>query len=322
MIPLHAELYSEIAGFDTGSSYVIRFRSPTAPEDWIVKEDINLNETWGIAYVNYDGTLTQSTYYVSYEENGAVISRVITVKPDYKADDFEIPEDEFEYTPISYIDGPKELEIACGYLLSAQRISAQSKDTIFFEAYGDKRLQEINISASSASDLNARVDTQRTLENTSHTGEISTYKQTQIFENNAYRVSENDADFITDDTVDQDSMQSYCHNLLVSTIMLPKFIVNAEQSTKNGITTITFSANDAFADQIVTNACQTLYQKPDLMESLGSKQKITKLSAYIKIDTVTGIPVSSGINYSGTHNINNFNYQLEYTIDQTYSITN
>lgn len=319
-IPLHAELYGEITGLDTGSSYIIVFKSPFKAESWIAKDTVNLSETWAVAYVSRSGELEKSVYYVSYNEDGVTIRRAITVALDYSASNIDIPEDTLEYTPISYIDGPKELEISCGYLLSAKNISAQTNDTIFFEAYGDKRLQQINIQANFDNSLTARVDTNRTLENTSHTGEISTHKQTQIFENNTYSISENGGDFKEDDTVTSDHMRSYYQNLLVSTIMLPQYISDANESINSGIKTITFSIDSVFADQMISNACQTLYQKPDLMDTLESSHKLTKLTAYIKLNAVTGIPLSSGIMYSGTHNINNFDYLLAYTIDQTYKI--
>ena len=318
---LTAELYDKIIGYDTGSSYVIMFGSPIGAEDWIPSGSVNLTETWGIAYVSYSGKLEKSTYYICHEENGTIIRRAITTDLKLSSTEIELPVEISEYVPISYIDGPKELEIACGYLLSAPRISAQTNDTIFFEAYGDKRLQQININVSSENGFSARVDTVRTLENTSHTGEISTYKQTQLFENGIYQVSENGGNLTTDELINQDSMRSYYQNLLVSTIMLPKFITNSEQVEKNGIRTITFTTDDAFTEQMISNACQTLYQKPDLMDTLESSHKLDNLTAYIQIDTATGIPLSSGISYSGTHNINNFDYKLQYSIDQTYSTT-
>ena len=319
-IPLNAELYGEITGLDTGSSYIIVFKSPTKAESWIGKDTVNLAETWAVAYVSHSGELEKSVYYVSYSENGVTTRRAITVALEYSASTFDIPEDTLEYTPISYIDGPKELEIVCGYLLSAKNISAQTNDTIFFEAYGDKRLQQINIQATMENGLTARVDTNRTLENASHTGEISTYKQTQTFENNTYSISENGSDFKEDETVTLDHMRSYYQNLLVSTIMLPQYISDANESIDSGIKTITFSIDSVFANQMITNACQTLYQKPDLMDTLESSHRLTKLTAYIQINAVTGVPQASGILYSGTHNINNFDYLLEYTIDQTYKI--
>ena len=321
-IPITAELYNEITGFDTGSYYIIIFRSPIDIESWISKDNPNLVETWGVAYLNHNGTLDKSTYYVSYVENGTVIRRAVTVDIDFNATDFDLPADTFEYTPISYIDAPKELETVCGYLLSARKISAQTNDTIFFEAYGDKRIQQINITASYNNGLTARVDTVRTLENASHMGEVSTYKQTQLFENDTYSISENDSDFKTDEAVDQDSMRSYYQSLLVSTVILPERITSAEESIANGIKTIIFSLDETFADQMVSNACQTLYQKPDLMETLESSHRLNSITAYIKINVATGLPVSSGISYSGVHNINNLDYLLEYTIDQTYQISN
>ena len=318
--PLDVSLYTEISGLDTGEIYMILFQSPTAAEAWFDSENIVLTKTWGTAILDRNGKLLKSTYYATIEENNVTLQRAVTVTPTIGAEPFDIPEDTLAYTPLDYTDGPKLLERICGYLLSANNITAKSSDLIFFEAFGDQRSQTIELNTFAGEDWMARVDTDRTLTNTSHEGAVSNYHQIQLFKNNQYSASENGGAFAPDDSIIQTDMKAYTQNLLVNTVMLPKFISGASVSIAEDTMTVTFSANDAFVDQLLSYICQTLYQQPDLLHTLNSKHTLSNIEAHIKIDTKTGFPLSSGISYRGTHEFNGFGYQLEYSINQSYDI--
>jgi hypothetical protein len=317
---LDPALYGIIDGIDNGYGYVINFSQPAAAEAWALSEDGLFVDAKGSAYVNYDGQLTKSIYNLTYNRGKIQFKMTYVVDVALSSDEISIPNNRKSYISIDYLDGPRMLEHASGYLLQAANISAHYTDSIYFQAFGDARTQDITLHTAKGESFSALVQTVTTLKNDGRVGLDSQLKKTELFVDNRYSVSTDDADPVVNKAVTADDMYNYFHNVLVGTIMLPAHITGAQIVDNEETLRIQYSASDAFAVQISANACQSLYQEPELLNDLSQSRTTDTLQCYLELDKTTGLPIASGISYSGTHTIENVPYSLRYQADQIYDI--
>lgn len=317
---LDAQLYENIAGFDTGDGYLVRFQRPTAAESWALDEYSEFIEAMGTAYISYDGMLTRSVYSILYTSGNAVCLLTVTADAELTTPSIAFPADTSVYTPIAYLDGPRMLERASGYLLQADNIRSIYNDSIYFQAFGDERTEAKTLHTLHDGSWSAKVDSDVTLANDSRVGQAAVFTQSELFTQGIYFVSADGTEPTPDPEITESAMRTYCQDLLLGTIMLPRYINGAELSETESTLRVTFTANDAFVQQIASTACQTLYQEPEMLNELAQKSTTDALQCYLELDKNTGLPVASGISYNGTYTIEGLPYQLLFQADQTYTI--
>ena len=325
MVPivlLDYSLYHSFSGVDSGEEYVIHIADPTAPEKWAYSEGMTFVGASGTAYISYEGKLTKSVYILEYTKEN-VSHRVTYISQlTEKTPEVTVPENANNYTPIQYLEGLKMLERASGLLTQIDNIRAVSKETTFFEAFGDTRTKTVVLETKKDIDWSAKVETETTLSNASRPDQDSVYTQTETFKLGIYEQEMTGIPIVQNLDITEEEMQTYCLNLLVSTIMLPKDILQCQKEENNGVIRITYSASKDFTRQISQNACDTLYQNPDLLTELAENNIMDEMFAYLELDSGTGLPLASGIYYSSTYSAEGLPYQFRYEADQTYQIAN
>ena len=319
-VPLSAELYGSITGVDAGDTTIITFTQSTDIEPWIAEAGAQSICADGTAYINKSGQLTKSVYSVQYALEGTNIRYTVTVEIDY-ADPapIQIPENAASYTQIAYLDGPRMLEKACGYLLEATSITANYSDRISCEAFGDERTQTITLNMTDTADWSAQMDTELTLMNSSKAGVVSTLLQTEYFIDNTYTITVNGGEPTPNTDIDAAAMREYCQDLLVGTIMLPKYITDANITETEHAYHIAFSASEEFAQILRAEACTTLYQSSDILTQQSQSYTTDTISCYLTLDKTTGLPTASGFQYLGTYTLDALPYRLQYQADQHYA---
>lgn len=320
-ILINADLYESITATDTGNGYAVDFKQPYAAESWAMADTCTFVDATGTAYISYEGRLTKSIYNLTYDLESIRFQTSWTVEPNLSSGNVEIPKDTSLYTPIDYLDGPFMLERASGYLLQSKNISGYYSDSIYFQAFGDARTQNITIHTAAGNAWSALVDTQTVLKNDSRVDQDSQLQKTELYTDNVYYVSTNGSETTANLEVSADAMRSYCRNLLVGTVMLPQYVAGAQFTESDGVLHIVFSASDAYSELISSNAGQTMYQQPELLNKLAQSSTTDTLQCYLDLDKNTGLPVGSGIHYSGTYTIEGIPYELRYKADQAYHIS-
>ncbi len=320
VVPLSDQLYKEIKGVDTHEEYIVYLSDAAAPEEWLNLEDINLVEASGTAYISYKGMLTKSVYNLEYTKDDvqfrlSVITELTEDNPDIKS-----PETPELYMKVQNLDGLRMLEQASGYLTQTENIDSRNAEYTYFEAFGDRRSQEISVQVRKDSAWSANIDTTIKLSNDSRIGQDSEYTQNEVFKNGIYTLTKQDTPPAQNVEITQEHMQTYCQNILVRTIMLPEYITNCTAKYSEDRVRFTYKANEAFASQVSSNACQTLYQDAALLERISQNNTIQTVSAYLDIDIITGLPIEAGLQYNGTYTAEGTLYQMQYSAGQIYEI--
>ena len=309
--------YKNIQSYSVRTGAVVCFTSAVIAEPWAAAEHTAFLQAAGIARINKKGVLTETIYCIRYQAQNAVIEKAVIVKPT-KHNITWASIDNSSYTPIDSLNAPIALELACGYLLQSDVISAKSADTITCDAFGDRVTQSITLDYTGAKkDLSATLNTNLLQQNSSRGGEIIETTQSLIFSNGICAVS-TDNNTVTDESITQEVMTKYCQDVLIGTVLLPQDISDAKYTVTKNQYRFDFSAKEDLADRISRQACTTLYNDSEFLKNLATAYTSNGAKAYLILDKATCIPLASGISYQGTFVIDNFSYALSYTAEQSY----
>lgn len=319
-ILLNSNVYQMISGVNDGENYIISFEQPTQAEPWAINENDTFVNAKGTAWISYSGQLVKSQYEITSTSGGITTSTIYSVSATITDINIDLPENKSEYKNISYLDGPLMLERASGYLLQAQNVSSKYNDEIYFQAFGDTRTQSITLHTYDEKTFAANVNTETYLKNDSRVGQDTQLRKKELFVNGNYLLGLDGAEPTVNKDVSEKDMQTYCKNLLVGTIILPQHIADIQMSKSESSIHITINTNEEFAKSIRSNAGQTLYQKPEMLDSLIQSIKAESIQCYLDLDPVTGLAIASGICYDGKFIITDNACTLRYKIDQSYDL--
>ena len=319
-VPLTGKLYGEIAGVDTHEEYVIYLSSANEPEDWLDMDGMMLTKASGTAYISYSGMLTKSVYNAEYTDGSVQFRLSIITELTEETPEVKSPDETALYTKVQNLDGLRMLEQASGYITQMENVHAKSSEITYFEAFGDRRTQEISVQIKKDTAWSANIETSIHLSNDGRIGQDSEYFQSEVFKNGIYTLAKIDAPPAQNDEITEERMQIYCQNILVSTIMLPEYITQCTVNHSENRIWFTYKANEAFATQVNNNACQTLYQDATLLERISQNNTAQTVTGYLDIDRITGLPIGSGLQYSGTYTSEGIEYQMQFSTGQIYEI--
>ena len=312
--------YESISGTKTRQGYEIIFSQGVTPEAWCCDTDVTFVSSSGTAFVDRNGTLSSSTYCVSYAIGDVQYNLKYECEITENKATISMPDDLDSYTEISYLDGLRQLEIASGYLTQLENISSKSKDITYFQAFGDRRTQEIELTSKVTDAWTAKIQNTVTFANDGRLGADSVQSETRLFENGAYTLTGPDGAAIAYRDITEEDMRIYCRNLLVNTVLLPQHIRDCTAALTDSVLRITYTANEDFGLQICNTAYNALYPQSDPLDPESSKTKT--VYGYLELDATTGIPLSSGIYYDSVCTVDSIGYQLLFQADQTYTLIN
>ncbi len=315
---LDAELYKVISSQTGKNDMTIVFSEPTACEAWAAPNGAILIEALGSATL-VDGKLTQSTYSVTYQLG------TVTHRREYQAsftvcdDVISLPEAD-AYTEVSAPEAAVLLEQAYGYLMAAPALSANITDSILCQTFGDELSRSVELHTSEDDEnFKASLNISMQQKNSSRGGEVTQKKQSVVYENGVYTMVIDDGEPSSKTTITPGYMQSYCQDYLVGTILMPKEVSGIQVVETEDTYTYHFtSVSDELASRIRQRASQDLYGEGGLLENLYTTET---LGGYLTVEKDSGVPIASGISYTGTHLFDGNPYQLVFITDQVYNYT-
>ena len=315
----NADLYESIESTTDGMTSTFTFSNPTALEDWAAPEGAVLLNAYGNAILDSTNHLIESNYSVRYQHEGRTFTKTVSVELNPAKPTITFPDTQ-QYMQLELPEAPILMEQAVGYLMQTQRATSVTTEKITCEVFGDTRTQITVLNMhSDDTGLSARLDISTTLENANRVDESSQQMQSIRYIDEEYTTVV-DGQTASRKDITPEQMHTYCQDYLLSTILMTKYInsIQVTQDTKEY--KISFTAGEEMAKLMRENACQTLYGDPTLLDLLADSYKTSVMSGYITIDTKTLIPTSSGITYTGIHQVNGVSYQLIFETSQTYII--
>ncbi len=311
-------LYKDIQYVTIGGNTVIFFRQPSAAEDWSLPSDAVFSDASGYAILNTEGVLKESVYTVSYEIGTAKITKNTKILMTGRFD-LTFPENTEDYISIEHFDAPILLEQACGYLLQAETVNSSAQTNIHCQTFSIHRTQKSSLTmCGSGKDLYASVDVQIDQINQSRGGEATHIRQIETFKNGTYSICVDGTPQPGNQAIDASAMRSYCGDMLVGNILLPKHIAGVTAEETDSTLKFTFQASKGLAEAICSDICNTLYNDSEVLHALSSDYETQSIQCYLTLDKYTGLPLSFSSEYSASHTIEEISYQLESKTEQSY----
>lgn len=310
------ENYKSISGVRAEDHYIISFYDSTGFESWFNDHNGKFLYSRGNAYITKDGILHKSIYNISYKINNITFRNMITIELEYEnIEVISTPNDPDIYTPISYIDGPGLLEIICGKLLSAKKLTTEYTSKLICQAFGDERTEQIHTTISSQDLL---LDSKTVISNSSQIDNVVQHEKIERFENGIYSVSEDGAELENHNYYDSEILRATCQDTAVGTIMLPQYIADVQLISKETSMYLLITANEDFISRVIDDTCVTLYGSSTLLSEMAEKYETKEILCFLEIDPDTYLPVASGIHFEGEYTISGIPYSLLAKFDQSY----
>lgn len=319
-IVIDMALYKAVSATQNRDGMYIKLEESTEPESWVLPEGAQMRTSSGAILLDAAGHLKTSTYNIEYFYGNASVNLTVTVEIEIISDPEITVPSKRDCVPAAVIDTPRILETVYSYLLQSDNITASAEESINCQASGIQRVQKTALSMKNAtSDLAATFDTNIDIVDYSDGGDTSTYTQLESFSNNVYTISHDGGATTQQENVSAQQMLNYCQDFLVKNVILPDNISAVSMTEQDGTYTLQISGTEALAQVICQNVCKTLYNDPELLNSLASSYKTQKISCYFTLDKYSGLPISAGLDYSGEHTIEGFVYTLTYLGKITYN---
>lgn len=319
--PLDISLYEHITAQEKDGVVTIQLSQPSKSESWALPDGASMMVASGSVLLDASGALTQSTYDLTYTYGTASVELAATVLIEPNAgNSVEFPADTSGYTKLTYLDGPRLLEQACGYLLQSSLLSADSTSSITSHASGIHRVQSSQLHLHTQdSALSAVLDASAAVTDYSLGGETSYYSQQETFLDGAYHIAINNGTPTADSEITSETMRSYCQDLLVNSILLPEYIKDTSLTDLGSVYLLELTASKELVQLMNEHACQTLYDDPSFLTNLSSASQLYDAECYLAIDKYTGLPTASGIRCSSEYTIEDFVYPFNVQTDTAYS---
>lgn len=320
MLLLTPERYSSVQSQELTNGILVRYTEATAFEPWFSAAGATFLRGSGAVILDASGAFKMCSYELVYRIDEKIFHHGFRTEilPNDEPD-FPVPDAEDTYTAIEHPDAVPALERASGYLLSAGSVDTTYTDRILCGVFGDLRQQTIRLRTNSAGSWAAQLETEITVTNESQTAAPSTLSQTERFENGTYTISTNGGPSTQDQTVTQSVMQDHCRDILVGTIPLPHQIRGVTVTQSASIYTYTYELTESFARSLAEEACDLLYGSTDLLAVHEDSYSTEYARCQLVIDSTTGIPLSSVLEYRGNYIIDTVTYALEYCAEQSYA---
>lgn len=314
---INPQLYSDVTSTTTKEEIIIQYANASAAESWITGQDYTLQSASATVTLDREHTLKQAKYHIVY--SCGVFDFDISVSVEYSMRETEISQPDVSlYTPADDVLAPYYLEQSYAYLDQVKYLQAQLSENIYSEVdplYCD-RVITIERSGNEAT-----IYTTLELTDDSRGGQTSSYKQTETFRDGNYSISTNDEAPVESSRVDSQDINLYCKTLLTSNILSPRFVTGVCSTHQDNTATYVYSAGEALAETVCQKVCQTIYNNPAFLDNLAESYDDYKVEYLLTVDKISGIPLSSGLEFSGTHMIAGIKYSITARYEQAYIFT-
>lgn len=314
---LNPNLYSSITPVSTADSYELSFTNPTLLESWVsAPEGVQLISASGIASLDANGTLLQTTYTATYT-NGSVSFFLNVIMrctaPEQLALSVELPA---VYTPLSCLETPRILLRTVGNIFSAKQISADITETIFGEVIPLTQQRQTHIDISGSSDSMTALLT--------NTITVRDYRDQPIVTTREDRFT-GDGCFVTingsepeyQEGVTAQDIRTQVEDSILAALLATKYISEATLTEEEDVYRLDFVGNETYCYHLTQYLCSIL----DFSLEGATSYHSTEAGGYLCIDKITGLPVAMGVFFSRTHMFGTIPYELSYQLDQTLTLS-
>jgi hypothetical protein len=217
---------------------------------------------------------------------------------------------------LSCLDAPKLLLRAADDILSANKLTASTTETIFSQMIPltRERKSEIFLSGRQES-LGAKLANVITTQD--YREQPSSTTQTYYFIDGVCSSTIDDGTTTVQPGITAEAMRTSIEDSLLSALFATRYLAGATLTEDEDVYRLDFAGNDAYCEDL-TRDLSAFFNLS--LEGVTSHRD-TVASGYLCIDKASGLPVAMGMYFTRTHISGDVPYVMSYQLDQTISLT-
>ena len=309
---LDTSLYETV----TMNGNTFTFADATAPESWLVADEVELLASEGAVTVTGD-TLT-ADYSVTYKVAGSTITVTVTQTAKTASDTVTAPANPDLYLESESIDGIKLLDTAYGYLLQSQQFSSSALVSTQSQAAGFVINTQYHLdSFVKEKTTDYKVETSLYAMDASGSFEQDMEER---FIDGKYTVSVDDGEETRNSTVSKSIMRSYVEDILFANFFQNDCFTTAEITDLGSLYLIEYAGTEEMGISICEAFSETYLGDKDLLQNLATQYTTNTIEYYLALDKYTLLPTACGYLYEGCHTIEGYDCLLIEQMDQSFDL--
>lgn len=314
---LDATLYGSLSSQISSGNTVISFADPIAPESWAIPEGAQMQDASGSATISNSGALQSMHYTLTYQYGSAEVTLDVESTIQATAEAVTIPDNVTQYTQLQYADALYVFLRTSGLATQAKSITTSSLESIFSQAGGVMRNQSTTMNLTRFNDdFQTKVDIDLFLMDYSY-NQSQSLKQEEVYRDGKYTVTVDDGVPTTQSGVDLSIIKEYCSSILLSHMADPSFWADAVMTDLGSLYLIEYTYTEDFGNTIQNSISSLFWEEASYLNNLATAYVNNETTGYLSIDKYTGLPVSAGYYFQGTHTIQNQDYIMTLQSDQS-----
>ena len=315
-----AALYGSMEQSEDGT---FTFTDATALESWCDSPYAELKSATATAALNEDGLPGKFTYQASYTQGAADMELSVTVEVKIpEATEITAPENADEYLTVDFLSAPALIYLAAGYL--DQTTAAQSTSTEILLSQAGAFNETIVTTLSAYGRDNATIGSFDTTYQFTDLSTNSTegFVRTETFQDGVLTTVTDGGDPEHTDGITGYDMQEAVLSELQYMIPDTLDITGYTLSVVGDTALLEYTFSDDYATETEYYYCQTYFNDGTLLQQLASGSAVLDNSGYLGIDLTTGLPLSMGLSFVMTHNIEGRDFVLSATSQKSLNLGN
>lgn len=315
-VPLELERYASITKEENAEGTLIRFEEAEELEDWAAPEYAILEQASGTAQLDAEGKLTGFTYTAVFAQGAAKIELDVQVTVlDLSVVDLTLsyPADDERYVLIGAPQIPRVIFETYNYLEQAKSITTSGFQYVSSDAMPNAAVQYTDIATwGRGEDHMSEVELTVIKQINRAT---SSYSTKETFRDGEYTYRMNGSKHRPDNSVTSEMRYTAAMNMVFGQLPDLDQITGAVLTDFDGICVIEMDCAVELAQTMSHEMMEHLIgasRNPKDRDELVNSHKTTAMNFYVVINTDTGLPVSSGANFSGIQIKNDTPYNMTY----------
>ena len=313
------ENYEVITG-DENDQTTIHFNGPIEPEQWLPQEDITLTEAEGVAKLDDQGNLLSTECTVSYRYGSADIVTTVSVAVQTGDVTVKAPANPEEYHELEDTAALWLLESSYGYMQYADTYSVTILEARVSQAGGIVLSNQTHYNSYNNGEYLSKAETNLHVVDYSQGGKKTDYKQEESFIDGKFTVKKDDERPIADKSMTQEKVTTAMTKVITEALILPSEIETAKGYNMGSVILLEFTGTEEAGQAMCDATSKELFGKAGVLEELASAYETTQYDMWLSVDKYTGLPVSFGYEYTGTHTIYGQPYELSYQYYQNMDL--
>lgn len=315
---MDASLYESITSQETEQGTLITFSQATAPEAWLIPEEIDTTDITGTALIK-DSVLTEMTYGITVDYGVSQIRLDMTTKPAQTPKEITVPDSTEGYISVDNTAVLSTYGTITQRLAMSDKLEMTKSEEFVLSAVA-QYMTYSNSFATYGKDKDGLFHLKQDIYAMDYyNDEEYNVSYVQNYKDGKLTTTQDEGLPVSSSATWEEVTESMWEGFgeMVETLS-PDYWENVTTTFFGNLILFEFDLNENFGNTRQNEICKMFFQDANFLMNHASAYENTEISGYLSIDGCTGLPVAIGFSYEGNHTIEGEKCPL--TQEVSYSI--